>query len=160
MQYPSTDKATAVRQRWLGWMFTGTLVMATLTGFGQMPIFKRYYIADIPGLGWLAQFYVTHFLHYLFGTVLLAILGYLVAGWALGVYGRRRLTLIGKGKGLALAGILLTGVLLVLKNFSGYLYPPPLIVALSLIHLGLVMAWLVLALIGVVARTGWVTQHD
>jgi len=44
-----------------------------LSGFGQMPIFKRYYIADLTGLGWLAQFYVTHYFHYAGAAALLAI---------------------------------------------------------------------------------------
>ena len=35
------------------WFYLTTVFFLTLTGFGQMPIFKRYYIADIPGLGWL-----------------------------------------------------------------------------------------------------------
>ena len=37
------------------YFFLATVFFLTLTGFGQMPIFKRYYIADIPGLGWLAD---------------------------------------------------------------------------------------------------------
>ncbi len=46
------------------------LFVMGLTGFGQMPIFKRYYIADIPGLAWLADFYATHYIHYI-GAVIL-----------------------------------------------------------------------------------------
>lgn len=157
MQHPSIASAAVNPHRWLRWTFAVSLFMATLTGFGQMPIFKRYYIADIPGLGWLAQFYVTHFLHYLFGTVLLAVLGYVVVGWALGAFGKRRLTRLAKGRGVILFGILLTGVLLALKNFSGYLYPPAMIIALDLIHLALVMIWLVFSLIAVIARKGWVS---
>jgi len=48
------------------YLYLITLFFLVLTGFGQMPVFKRYYIADIPGLGWLAQFFVTHYMHYLF----------------------------------------------------------------------------------------------
>ena len=50
--------------------------MMALTGFGQMPIFKRYYIADIPGLGWLAAYWVTHYIHYLGAALLLGIGAY------------------------------------------------------------------------------------
>jgi len=35
------------------WFYLITVIFLVLSGFGQMPIFKRYYIADIPGLGWL-----------------------------------------------------------------------------------------------------------
>ena len=48
----------------LKYSYVAILSFLTLSGFGQMPIFKRYYIADIPGLGWLAKFYITHYIHY------------------------------------------------------------------------------------------------
>ena len=53
-----------------------TVLFLVLSGFGQMPIFKRYYIADIPGLGWLAQFDVTHYIHYLFAIILIGLTSY------------------------------------------------------------------------------------
>ena len=37
-------------QRILRWLYVLTLIVMGFTGFGQMPIFKRYYIADIPGI--------------------------------------------------------------------------------------------------------------
>jgi hypothetical protein len=146
MQYRSADSATATPSRWLHWALGTSIFMATLTGFGQMPIFKRYYIADIPGLGWLAQCYVTRFMHYFFGMLLLGFIGYRFTGWLLAGGAKGRLTVLAKGRGAVLGGILLTGVLLALKNFTGYLYPPAVIIALDLIHLGLVMIWLVLSI--------------
>jgi hypothetical protein len=149
MNYPSVDSAVAGPPRWLRWSFGASLFMAILTGFGQMPIFKRYYIADIPGLGWLAQFYVTHVMHYFFGMLLLGFAGYFVTGWLLGTVAKQRLTILKRGRGIVLGGILLTGILLALKNFPGYFYPPAVIVALDLIHLGLVMLWLVLGVVSI-----------
>ena len=67
-----------VPNRTVRYVYLITVFLLTLTGFGQMPVFKRYYIADIPGLGWLAQFYVTHYIHYLGAIVFLALLAYLV----------------------------------------------------------------------------------
>ena len=49
------------------------IFMMGLIGFGQIPIFKRYCIADVPGLAWTAEFYVTHYLHYI-GSIMLFIL--------------------------------------------------------------------------------------
>jgi len=60
------------------YIYVLTLFFITLSGFGQMPIFKRYYIADIPGLGWLAQFYVTHIIHYAAASVLIALVLYIL----------------------------------------------------------------------------------
>ena len=158
MNYTQTHIANAKSRRWIKLSFSVLLFMATLTGFGQMPIFKRYYIADIPGLGWLAQFYVTHFLHYLFGALILFLLGYLVLDWILTSSHQHRLTLLGKGKSIAIAGILVTGILLSFKNFSIYLYPQFVIVSLDLIHLGLVMILLALSLITLVTRQGWLEK--
>jgi len=42
---------TRAISRPLRWIYLTTTFLLVLTGFGQMPIFKRYYIADIPGLG-------------------------------------------------------------------------------------------------------------
>ncbi|MBW2050308.1 MAG: hypothetical protein JRJ09_17530, partial [Deltaproteobacteria bacterium] len=47
-----------------------TFIVMAFTGFGQMPIFKRYYISDIPGMAWSADFYATHYIHYM-GAILL-----------------------------------------------------------------------------------------
>ena len=60
------------------WLYLITIFFLTLSGFGQMPIFKRYYIADIPGLGWLAQFFVTHYIHYLGAILFLAFAAYMI----------------------------------------------------------------------------------
>ena len=40
---------------WLRAGFTTALFFSALSGFAQMHIFKRYYIADLPGFGWLAE---------------------------------------------------------------------------------------------------------
>ncbi|MDO8941789.1 MAG: hypothetical protein Q7U75_01325, partial [Desulfobacterales bacterium] len=58
---------------WMPWLYMITLVTMTLTGFGQMPIYKRYYLSDIPGLEWLADFYLTRYAHYIGASVLLAL---------------------------------------------------------------------------------------
>ena len=52
--------------------------MLAFTGFGQMPLYKRYYIADIPGMAWSADFYITHLVHYGFSILLLGIASFAV----------------------------------------------------------------------------------
>lgn len=63
------------------------LFFITLSGFAQMPIFARYHISDIPGLGWLADFYVTHAVHYIMAALLLALGAYV---WMDTVLGRKQ----------------------------------------------------------------------
>jgi hypothetical protein len=127
--------------------------LLALTGFAQMPIFKRYYIADIPGLGWLAQYFVTHALHYLGAVLLLGLLGYALAEALL----RRRWPLAagaGVFQALVLLGLAVTGALRVIKNYEGYTLSEGWIVYLDIAHLALAMA-LLLGGLAAAIRRGW-----
>ena len=132
-----------------------TFIMLTLTGFGQMPIFKRYYIADIPGLGWLAKFYITHFIHYLGAILILALLAYIILRYALIDKNKLRITSTGYIRGGILAGIILTGIFLVLRNLENIWFPPGFIIFLDVAHLGLVMSFLMLGLYCIIFRKKW-----
>lgn len=134
------------------------IFMLTLTGMAQMPIFKRYYIADIPGLGWLAAFYVTHYLHYLFAIFLLALLGYLVTTHLLAGKTRRPVSTSGYVRVLIMAGLIVSGLLLVFRNFPGYLFSPKMIIVLNICHMGLVVALLVAGLICIIFRKKWMLE--
>lgn len=136
-------------------VFGLSLFMSALTGFAQMPIFKRYYIADLPGLGWLAQFYTTYWLHYVSAIVFLAITAYLVAGFFLQQRKFRRVTVFGYVRGGMLLLILASGALLVYRNLPGYRFPPDLVVALNFSHLGLVVMFLMTSLTTRLMKRSW-----
>jgi hypothetical protein len=137
--------------------FVSVLIL-TLSGFGQMPVFKRYYIADIPGFAWLAQFYVTHFLHYLSAIVLIALSGYLFTIYFFSEK-RLKLTLSGYLKSTILAGLIVTGILMVLKNFEGYLFSPGIVSILDVTHLGLVMILLLTSLATLLFKKKWTKNN-
>lgn len=128
----------------------------TLTGFAQMPIFKRYYIADIPGLGWLAEFYVTHYMHYLFAIVLLAIAGYWIADYWLTKNRRGRLTVSGYVRASIVFAIIVTGALLVIRNLPDVVLSPNLIIFLDVAHLGLAVTLLAAGAICLILKKPWV----
>ena len=132
-----------------------TVFLLTLTGFGQMPIFKRYYIADIPGLGWLAQFYVTHYIHYLAAILVLALVAYRVIAYLILQRKHLRLTASGYVRGAIVAGILVSGLLLVIRNQAGSRLDPRLIILLDLAHLGLVIAFLTIAGYCLILKKQW-----
>ena len=113
-----------------------------LTGFGQMPIFKRYYIADIPGLGWLAKFYITHYLHYLFAILLIALTSYVVTEYLINNRKRFKVTISGFIQGALVSGLVITGILLVIRNLAGFVFWPGFIIFLDIGHIGLVMVLL------------------
>jgi uncharacterized membrane protein len=132
-----------------------TVFLLTLTGFGQMPIFKRYYIADIPGFGWLAQFYVTHYIHYLAAILILALVAYLIVDYLILQKKHLRLTASGYVRGAILAGILVSGILLVIRNLSGSQFGPGFIIFLDLAHMGLVMAFLMVTAYCLIFKKQW-----
>ena len=156
MQHSAMSKAP---NRAVRYIYLMTVFFLTLTGFGQMPIFKRYYIADIPGLGWLAQFYVTHYIHYLGAVFILALVSYMIIDYLLLQKKRMRLTASGYVRGAILVGILISGILLVLRNFAGSRFTPEFIIFLDIAHLGLVMTFLMVAGYCLVRKRRWVTQR-
>jgi putative Mn2+ efflux pump MntP len=134
-----------------------TVFFLTITGFGQMPIFKRYYIADIPGLGWLAKFYVTHYIHYLAAILILALAAYMIIDYFVLQKKHIRLTVSGYVRGAILVGILVSGIFLVIRNLTGSRFEPGFIIFLDLAHLGLVMTFLMAAAYCLVRKRSWVT---
>ncbi|MFO7597384.1 MAG: iron-sulfur cluster-binding protein [Desulfocurvibacter africanus] len=56
--------------------FVLCVTVLAISGFAQMPIFRRYYIADVPGLAWTDDFYFTSLLHYLAAIAFLVLAGY------------------------------------------------------------------------------------
>ena len=141
------------------WIYLMTTFFLVLTGFGQMPIFKRYYIADIPGLGWLAEFFVTHYIHYLGAVVLLALAAYILTDYLMLKRNSRRMTASGWVRNALLAGILVSGGLLVIRNLAGTNYTPGFIIFLDVTHLGLVMAFLFVGLYCLIFKKHWTTER-
>ncbi len=131
------------------------LIFMGLSGFGQMPIFKRYYIADLPGLGWLAQFYTTHYIHYVGAILLLGIAAYYAVFYLAERRRDLKISLYGWLQGGVMAGIVVTGALRVIKNYTGVTMSSGLIVFLDILHLVLVIALMLIGLAGLLMRRRW-----
>ena len=158
MKLHSSD--TPIKQNHaIRYVYPITVFFLILTGFGQMPIFKRYYIADIPGLGWLAQFYMTHYMHYLGAILILALATYMIIDYLLLQNKRMRLTAAGYVRGTILAGILVSGILLVVRNFESGRFGAGFIIFLDLAHLGLAITFLMVALYCLIRKKRWVTAR-
>jgi hypothetical protein len=139
------------------WFYLLTVFFLALSGFGQMPIFKRYYIADIPGLGWLAEFFITHYIHYLAAILFLAFTAYMVVDYLLLKRKSRQMTTTGYVRSALLAGILASGIFLVIRNLAGSNFSSGFIIFLDICHLGLVMAFLFVSLYCLVFKKHWTT---
>jgi hypothetical protein len=129
-----------------------------LTGFAQMPIFKRYYIADVPGLGWLAQFYVTHALHYIGAILLLFLIAYSTVVYFGLMHRRFSLTATAYINITLLGAIVVTGILRVLKNLPGILFSPEFTMFIDTSHLGFMMALFVFGIFTITTKRKWLQQ--
>lgn len=138
-------------------IYAVTLLFIVLSGFGQMPIFKRYYIADIPGFGWLAQFYITHIIHYTAAVVLIFFAAYVLCDFILNGSRLNRITASGYFKIGILAGLMVSGALMVVKNLPNIYWGHHVIIALDLIHLGLCIILLCVSFYTLIRKKRWVT---
>jgi hypothetical protein len=133
------------------------LFFITLSGFGQMPVFKRYYIADIPGLGWLAQFYVTHIIHYVAAILLITLVVYILFDSIFNSSGLARITGFAYLKIVIISGLIVSGVLLVIRNLPNVYFNHTAIIVLDLVHLSLCMMLLGVSFYSVIKKKRWVS---
>jgi hypothetical protein len=126
--------------------------VAILSGMGQMPIMKRYYIADLPLMGWSQEFYIMSDLHYLAAALLLGLLAWRLSlsrrvinmSWSWGprtAWGWTLLTLL-----------VISGAFKVARN-AGVFLDPALLMVLDFVHLGSGMAFMITGLFVLFKRT-------
>jgi hypothetical protein len=139
-------------------IYVSLLFLMGLTGFAQMPIFKRYYIADIPGLGWLAQFYFNHALHYLGAIFLLTLFCYTIGVYFGALRRRFRLTGAAYVRILLLAAIATTGIFRVLKNLPDVVFSPGFTMLIDISHLAFMLTLMGSGIIFMVMKLNWLTQ--
>jgi hypothetical protein len=130
-----------------------------LTGFGQMPIYKRYYLADIPGMTWLADFYITRYIHYIGAIVLLALITYTILNHLLLKRKIKRLTGYGYAGVFLMAGIIITGVFFTVKNLPGFIFSPGFVHLINLGHMGFTLLFLAISLYALVFRKKWAVNR-
>ncbi len=141
-------------------LYVASAFILMITGFGQMPIYKRYYVSSLPGLSWLADFYVTHWLHYLSAAVLMGLTMYAIAVFAFAYRKTQKPSISGFIRGLILVGLIVTGILLVINNLPGALFSQGSIIFLDLTHMALAMALLVAGLIAILRKSPWIVARS
>jgi len=126
------------------------------TGFGNMPLWGRYYVADIPGLGWSGDFIVNVNIHIFAGSLLLGLGVYFLTESLL--QGRRRddrLTLSGKVRGVLLGLALITGILMVVKNLPGIHFSLLALMVFNFSHMGAAVLFMFAALVALIFKQPW-----
>ena len=121
-----------------------------------MPVFKRYYLADIPGFAWTADFYFTHYIHYLGAVFLIGLFSFLIADFFL--IGRKefKLSLASYFRIFFLTAIVLTGIFRVLKNMPDILFSPGFTLLIDTAHLGFALIFLLTSLLFKILKMRWV----
>ena len=159
MKFNNHRKRSARAMRARRWSYTAIFALMGFTGFGQLPIFNRYYISDIPGMAWAADFYVTHTIHYLGAIFLIGFVTYISLDYLLAGTGRLKLTASAYLRIAFLGGIIITGVFRVLKNLPNVNFSPNFTLFIDLSHLGFMMAYLLTALLFLIIRSGWIAEE-
>lgn len=62
--------------RFVHWTVALSTILLIFSGFGQMPMYRRYGISNIPGLGWSADYSITLPMHYIAAAFLLLAMAY------------------------------------------------------------------------------------
>jgi len=145
----------AALSRWPKALYILTLFFMALTGFGQMPIYNRYYMSDIPGLGWLADFYVTRIIHYIGAVILLGLAFYVAFDFILAKRRKAKLSASGWLRAALLTAVVLSGALIVIKNLPYVHFSDGFIIGLDLFHLFAVMVFLLTNLVCRIAKNRW-----
>ncbi len=130
---------------WLRRVYVFLVFLLAFTGFSQMPLTKRYYLADLPGLGWSADFYFLNELHYVLAALFLGVVCYLASMYVIRWRSTYRLGSSGWLRVGLLALITVSGVFRVLKNEPDVFLGPVAVFVIDMVHLGAVI------LLGVVA---------
>jgi hypothetical protein len=146
------------KRKTAGRLFVFVFIVMAFTGFGQMPLYNRYYLSDVPGMAWTSNYALTHVIHYLGGIFLLAFFAYHILGYFLAARTEYRLTGAAYTRMALLSGIVVTGILRVIKNLPDVSFSPGFTLFFDLAHLGFVMAYLVCALAFSISKAGWVSR--
>ncbi|MFN2268358.1 MAG: hypothetical protein ABR533_08790 [Desulfonatronovibrio sp.] len=135
--------------RWDMLVFKLSIAVLILSGLAQMPIFKRYYISEIPGLGWTADYQFNHVLHYIAAAILLIVLFKWVITYLKTRNYSMKLSLSGKIRIILFLIIIVTGFFRAYKNLPDYYFSPLATTAIIWAHLA---AGLLLGIVAVYSR--------
>ena len=149
-------QARSVSKTPLWYLYLVSGIMLAFSGFGQMPLYKRYYVSDIPGMAWAADFYITHLVHYIFSALLFGIASYAVFNHLLIKRRKAALTTSGYVRTIIVAGLMVSGLLLVTYNFSGVSLPMWAAATLLFTHMGFAMAFIVAGFIAIIRKKPWI----
>ncbi|HPS56638.1 MAG TPA: FeS-binding protein [Spirochaetota bacterium] len=139
------DKPDNRNLKYIQWTAIASVMALAVTGFGQMPLYKRYYLGSMPGLGWTADYYITHNIHYISAVILLGLAAYYITKYFLQNRDAFTITRQGRVIHIFLAGIIITGIFKVIASQRGVYFSEGLLFILDLLHILFAFMFLVSA---------------
>ncbi|MFZ5564950.1 MAG: hypothetical protein ACOZBW_12945 [Thermodesulfobacteriota bacterium] len=139
------------------WIYRIAAGVVIFTGFGNMPLYGRYYVSDVPGLAWSGNFLSNVLVHYVAGAVLTGLAVYAVIVYTGLRAGGVRLTTSGLLRVIFLLLALLSGGVMAAKNLPAVTVGFPLMPVLNFFHLFTAMVFVFFSLGCVVSRRRWIT---
>ncbi|WP_319543309.1 4Fe-4S ferredoxin [uncultured Pseudodesulfovibrio sp.] len=137
---------------WISRLFIFAMTGLAFTGVLQMPLAKRYYLTDVPGMAWTGDLFLVHKLHYMLAALLLFVVALAVMNWLLEWKDKLILTRLGLVRNIILSGLLVSGLLRVYRNMPGITLDPLAIVTIEWVHLGLAVVMGVVALVALLKK--------
>lgn len=144
---------------WISRLFIFAMSALSLTGILQMPLAKRYYLTEIPGLAWTGDFFVVHKLHYVFAALLLFTVALVVVNWLTDWQDKLTLSPLGFVRASLLGGLIVSGGFRVYRNMPDVTLSPSLIVTIEWTHLALAALMGIVALVALVKRVSAYATH-
>lgn len=66
----------SISDRFVHWLTAGTIFLLFFSGVGQLPLYNRYMVTDLPLMGWTDNYFITLVIHYLAAIGLVFIVFY------------------------------------------------------------------------------------
>lgn len=152
--------ASTLLPKRFGAVFALCVTALAVTGFAQMPVFKRYYIADLPGLAWTDDFFFTSAAHYLAATLFLLLAGYAAGRYLAAWRDSHALTASGLLRAGAYALLAVTGLAHVLGNSAWASLDATQAILVDMGHLAAAMLLGLAALLAVLTgRRAWLRSR-
>lgn len=119
---------------WISRLFLFAMGMLGFTGMMQMPLAKRYYLTEVPGMAWTGDFFIVHKLHYVFAALLLFVVGMVVVNWFLDWRDRLALTPLGMARVGVVAALIVSGGFRVYRNLPDVTMDPVWVLVIEWVH--------------------------
>lgn len=140
------------------WFYGIALMVSIFTGFGNMPLYGRFFISDIPGFGWSDDFFILLYVHYLSGAALLTISTYFLILYSRRLSAVARLSFAGIARATVLCLVFMTGIMSAVKNLPSVNLPMAALITVAFTHLGAAMIFILLSISFRIFKKPWLRK--